>query len=43
MADSVLRGSGQDREDFRIARFSGKFEDLPKFKEDTEWWIEGLD
>ncbi len=43
MADSSLRSSDQDCEDFRIPRFSGKFEDPPKFKEDTEWWIEGLD
>ena len=32
-----------ERDDARIPRFSGRYEDLPKFKEDVEWWVEGLD
>ncbi len=44
MAETGVRlFANAERDDARIPRFSGRYEDLPKFKEDVEWWVEGLD
>ena len=44
MADSNLKdASDAEWDDASIPCFSGRCEDLPKFMEDVEWWVEGLD